>query len=189
MPKTLNQKLEAGSYRDDNGCRVWARKKVQGVRGGPYGQVWWDGKYQYVHRIVWAHERGSIPKGWHVHHKCENTLCSEPSHLQAVSPKRHWELTNSKNRRVVENQQCVNGHRMTVENTYVGPNGRTKCRACNRERLRKKRGYKTEKGPYKVSDEQRKLAQNASAKNQRRRARIAAQKTGATTNGTSARTA
>lgn len=173
----LMPRIEARSYRDKKGCRVWTGKKVKGVRGGYYGQINYRGRREYIHRAVWVEEHGkSIPKGWHVHHKCENTLCSEGTHLQAVSPSRHWELTNSRNRDSLIRQECVRGHPMNAANTYVRPNGSRTCRVCNRENLRKKRGSKATRGPYKVKEKQiaaqKKLALND--KKRLRRVRTAA---------------
>lgn len=38
-----------------------------------------------------------------------------------------------------EVKRCINGHPQTVANRYIRPNGSPDCRACKRERTRKKR--------------------------------------------------
>ena len=46
-----------------------------------YGQVWWKGRHWLAHRKAWVENRGAIPKGLCVLHKCDVPLCIEISHL------------------------------------------------------------------------------------------------------------
>ena len=43
----------------------------------------------WLHRDVWAHEHGPIPKGWHIHHIDGDTANNDISNLECVCPKEH----------------------------------------------------------------------------------------------------
>jgi hypothetical protein len=71
------------SYSSDNKCWLWTggthgRKKCR------YGVIRDDhpntGTLQ-AHRVSWMLYNGTIPNGMKVLHKCDNTLCVNPSHL------------------------------------------------------------------------------------------------------------
>jgi hypothetical protein len=61
----------------NSGCLLW----LGGVTGRGYGLIWFEGKVQSVHRAVWKHRRGPIPKGLCVCHRCDVKLCAEFNHL------------------------------------------------------------------------------------------------------------
>jgi len=48
-------------------------------RRNPYPQVWFQGRSQGVHRVVWQLKRGPIPKGYVVHHKRGDKTNPNPS--------------------------------------------------------------------------------------------------------------
>lgn len=50
-------------------------------RSGSYGAKVVDGRHCYVHRLEWEKHNGPIPDGFHVLHKCDNTLCYRIDHL------------------------------------------------------------------------------------------------------------
>lgn len=59
------------------GCYLWMR----GTNGAGYGMVWFGGRMQLAHRIVYETFFGPIPDGAHVLHKCDTPLCCNPRHL------------------------------------------------------------------------------------------------------------
>lgn len=66
---------------DAAGCWVWLKGKNKA--GYPWG---------YTHRRYWEAANGPRPDGWHIHHKCKNTACVNPEHLEAVASVDHRHL-------------------------------------------------------------------------------------------------
>lgn len=46
-----------------------------------YGRIQWDGRTQNAHRISWIIQKGTIPQGLQVLHKCDNPPCVNLEHL------------------------------------------------------------------------------------------------------------
>lgn len=70
-------------YVNEHGCHIWTGSL--GVKGRPQMQAgsMVDGtrQPQLVHRLVWEAYHGPRPKGYDVHHTCENILCVNIAHL------------------------------------------------------------------------------------------------------------
>ena len=53
------------------------------------------GRFEVGKRLLMAHvvyyerKHGPVPKGTHVHHKCEQPDCVNPDHLEPVTPAEH----------------------------------------------------------------------------------------------------
>jgi hypothetical protein len=101
-------------------CWLWtgsldARGYPQAKVGGRRGRV------LRVHRLV----AGMFTDiNGPVHHRCGNTVCLNPGHLEALSnDAEHGE----RHRRDV----CQRGHSLLGENLYVSPGGKRHCRVCN----------------------------------------------------------
>ena len=67
------------------GCWVWQKGNSGSGRGGGYGRVYYDGQMIAVHRAVYLNVHGYLHKRQQVDHTCENRLCVNPDHLEAVS--------------------------------------------------------------------------------------------------------
>ena len=67
----------------DTGCWNWlrARKGKDAAKGGGYGCFSLGRKTVGAHRFAYERNKGRIPKGLQVMHKCHNTLCVNPEHL------------------------------------------------------------------------------------------------------------
>lgn len=46
-------------------------------------------KTQWVHRVFFERHNGAIPEGHEIDHVCENTICVNPEHLEAVTRAEH----------------------------------------------------------------------------------------------------
>jgi hypothetical protein len=80
----------------------------------------------YGHRAAYILFRGPIPAKMQIDHKCRNTLCVNPTHLEVVT---HAENARRKGAAVT---QCPQGHPYTVQNTYISKNGARHCKICTR---------------------------------------------------------
>ncbi|MGO9372038.1 MAG: HNH endonuclease [Syntrophobacteraceae bacterium] len=60
------------------GCWIWTKGKTS----GGYGEISTDpGKIDLVHRVMWKHLNGPIPKKGVICHSCDNPPCCNPDHL------------------------------------------------------------------------------------------------------------
>src|SRR3990167_2613301 len=58
-------------------------------------RIYWHSSYKrrgYLHRHIYEDKYGKIPKGHFIHHKDHNSFNNEPSNLEAISPKNHFQL-------------------------------------------------------------------------------------------------
>lgn len=120
----------------NSGCWLWTGSLD---RDG-YGQARYRGVVRRAHRIIYETERGPIPAGLVLDHKCRNPGCVNPDHLepvtQAVNLRRSPATLNSVN---AAKTHCKYGHPFDGADSY----GRRLCSACRsvvnaeyRERVR-----------------------------------------------------
>ncbi len=86
-------------------------------------------------RFAYAQFVGPIPDGWSVHHKCNNRICCNPAHLQALTQRENLLLGDTLVAANVAKTHCPAGHEYTEDNTYTYRSGR-QCKACRRARNR-----------------------------------------------------
>lgn len=72
--------------KNKDGCLVWVRHNKKGGSNGwkqsPKVTGYADFGGRKVHRLAYEHLIAPIPEGMTIHHKCANTLCVNPDHLQ-----------------------------------------------------------------------------------------------------------
>ena len=105
----------------DTPCVIWAG----GVNNSGYGH----------HREVFEHAHGPIPTGLVIDHLCRIRRCINTSHMEPVTQR-----VNVQRGMVGSKTHCKNGHTYDEINTYVRKEGRRMCRACLRDRARRRRG-------------------------------------------------
>lgn len=77
----------------DDGCWLWHAK----LHPSGYGHLRLDGKtLVHAHRAFYEAFVGPIPRGAHVHHKCQVTRCVNPLHLAPISPAEHARLHHAR---------------------------------------------------------------------------------------------
>lgn len=114
-------------------CWSWTR----GLSSDGYGIVRYNGgSMKLVHKIVYEHWFGPVPKGYELDHLCRRRDCANPYHLEAVP-----HAVNVKRGEVGKNSRdkthCPQGHPYSGDNVYVSPSNRRHCRICVRENKRR----------------------------------------------------
>lgn len=110
------------------GCWEW----TGATNGYGYGLVFIRGRKHYTHRLAYQLAEGAIPVGLVIDHLCENPICFNPIHLDAVTHRENLRRAS----KVGGKSHCVHGHEYTPENTYITPAGSRQCRTCNKRRWR-----------------------------------------------------
>ena len=86
----------------------------------------------YAHRWSYEQANGPVPEGLELDHLCRVRHCVNPAHLEAVT---HAENVR---RAAAFVTCCPQGHPYNDTNTYIGPNGKRRCRVCAREHDRRR---------------------------------------------------
>ena len=95
---TVDKFLEIGDVLiDPIGCWLWrgSVSRAQGSKGRShhyYGNLLIWGRKHLAHRIAYHLFHRPLAKGEHVHHTCENRMCVNPAHLQAMTARAHSAL-------------------------------------------------------------------------------------------------
>lgn len=121
----------------NSGCWLWTGATIN----TGYGKLQWGGKLRLTHKIAYGVAIGDVPIGLELDHLCSNTLCCNPSHLEAVTHAeniRRGRTPNATRARHAARTHCLRGHEFTVENTMrVSWRPATRvCRECSRSRQR-----------------------------------------------------
>jgi len=88
-----HERIAANRIVTDSNC--W---EYPGSPSNKYPTISHEGCYVTVHRYMYQHYKGPIPKGHYICHTCDNTRCHNPEHLYAGTPKQNA-------------QDCVNRQR------------------------------------------------------------------------------
>jgi hypothetical protein len=103
-----------------------------------YGKFNLPNTYQPVraHRYAYELAVGPIPKGMHIHHKCNNEKCVNPNHLEPTTPSDHVFLTpGNVAYEAALKTHCPKGHEYSRQNTRIEKVGWRKCKQCYSDML------------------------------------------------------
>ena len=116
-------------------CWLWTGS---GTLDG-YGQLYVDGRKNYVHRISYEIHVGRVPDGLVLDHLCRVRRCVNPAHLEAVTNRE-----NVLRGAIPSSTVCVNGHERTAGNIDAS-RGWRECLLCKRNRDTKKNAIRSER--------------------------------------------
>lgn len=93
--QNVGERIIANSVLYYGDCWVWLGKTCASrFSDNRYGRMNFriDGKHitLMAHRVSYEYFNGIIPIGYEVDHKCYNTECVNPAHLQAITPKANY---------------------------------------------------------------------------------------------------
>jgi len=75
--KGTPESFMARSVADISGCRLWTGR----LNSSGYGVLRYHGKMWLAHRLSWSLNRGEIPSGMSVLHRCDVRNCVSADHL------------------------------------------------------------------------------------------------------------
>ena len=134
IPDAILTKVLSNVESTPEGCLL----TLQGVGNHGYGRIGWthDGeKFSgLTHRVVWIGQRGPIPEGYDIHHRCFAQRCVNVEHLECIPA--------FENRRRRRNEdwllgECKFGH----SNDLLVPHHAGKGRVCGACRSIYRKGY------------------------------------------------
>lgn len=117
------------------GCYVF----MGADNGNGYGVIGTgDGKKMgLVHRVAYERLVGPIPEGLDLDHKCRVRLCWNPDHVEPVTRQINLLRGIGLPAQQIKRTHCPQGHPYDAQNTRI-KYGKRECKACDRERHRKK---------------------------------------------------
>lgn len=140
-PRIIYDEIPCPNPNLDGPCHVFRGAKISQGYGTVASGIGKD--LVLVHRYVWEQTNGPIPSGLEIDHQCRNRACCNVLHLRVVT--RQVNATENSDSVAAKNAvktHCPSGHEYTTANTYNYKGGGRMCRTCNRNRARRKAGYK-----------------------------------------------
>lgn len=107
----------------NSGCWLWEGYSPN----GRYGAMGWRGKKRVLSHIVsYEIHCGEVPKGKFLDHKCRNTFCVNPDHLEPVT-----HIVNVRRGKLASSPTCKHGHLYANGfEYYIRPREGTRYRRC-----------------------------------------------------------
>jgi hypothetical protein len=139
LPLNIKPRLESKYIPEPNtGCWLWTGA-VNNTKHSKtaYGILKIDGKHKLAHRLMYEMHNGPIDDGLYIDHRCNNTYCVNPEHLQAISPRENVVRSRISTPGInARKTHCAHGHPLFGDN-LISYQGHRHCRACARLRQKK----------------------------------------------------
>lgn len=129
--------LKSRTVEAANGCWEWTGHYGKTSKGR-YGEAGYRGGKYRVHRLMYRLTKGPTPAGLVVRHKCDNSICINPDHLELGTQFQNCQDATVKGRYWHHESRftaCKHGHEFTPENTWVCSQGFRHCRTCAKLRM------------------------------------------------------
>jgi hypothetical protein len=84
-PEAPSREAEIGAHIKPQPDGCW----LYNGEADKYHTIFWRGRTQPAHRVVYEILVDEIPDGLHLHHNCETPGCVNPEHLEPVTPGEH----------------------------------------------------------------------------------------------------
>jgi hypothetical protein len=138
---SVEQRFDADIDRaSGSSCWIWRGP----LDSSGYGMIYVShGRFLRAHRYSYQRFVGAIPDGWDVDHLCRKPACANPAHLQAVTHAVNCLRGIGIHAQNARKTHCKHGHEFTPANTHRTPEGFRRCRACNRDKQRRRRAAST----------------------------------------------
>ncbi|MFB8071098.1 HNH endonuclease signature motif containing protein [Streptomyces californicus] len=125
-------------------CWEWTASRT---RGG-YGLFGLPGKTALAHRLAYELERGPIPAGLDLDHRCRNRVCVNPWHLEPVTERENALRGEGPTALNARKTVCPEGHPYDEYETEPNGSRRRRCSQCRRRaaRVRQQRYRNRQRG-------------------------------------------
>jgi hypothetical protein len=150
LPERIKQKIRF----TESGCWEWTAC----IDTPGYGRIYWEGKLEESHRVVYELLVKPIPDGLVIDHMCHTSACGKtdrecphrrcqnPAHFKVVTQGSNALRGDSPPAVNARKDACDNGHEYTPE-TMVMDGGNRRCKICRREADKRRRPRGTPR-PY-----------------------------------------
>ena len=127
------------AHRPDLGpCYLW----TGALNSHGYGQFWDGERMRPAHAVSWEMKHGPVPPGLEPDHLCRVHNCVNDSHLEPVTRRENIMRGIGPAKLALINgakTHCPAGHAYAGANLHIRPDGRRRCRACDRAATRNRR--------------------------------------------------